>query len=244
MRARISSTTCSSSVQWGISRLRGGFLLAVASDRRELVDARFAVKAVDDHIALFGKAPKGYAYGRASERLCSFFRQRRAEDAERSVSPQDELGMSEAFPRNREVRPVTKRSRGNRLSQTSGQSHTSSDDAWRSCRRALRAVTSIWEAGSRGTDHAMARRNLDGERTALLVSVSGSRPAQSVDPHAPGGLECVSRSSRGRKWIARVDTPRLGVIYVRCGRGEVGTAQAPSLVSTTRIVRVSGQDLT
>ena len=53
-------------LQWGISRLGGGFLLAtVASDRRELVDARFAVRAVDDHIALFGKAPKGYAYDRA-----------------------------------------------------------------------------------------------------------------------------------------------------------------------------------
>lgn len=53
-------------LQWGISRLRGGFLLArVASNRRELVDARFAVTAVDDHIALFGKAPEGYAYDRA-----------------------------------------------------------------------------------------------------------------------------------------------------------------------------------
>jgi hypothetical protein len=53
-------------LQWGISRLRGGFLLArVATNRRELVDARFAVTAVDDHIALFGKAPRGYAYDRA-----------------------------------------------------------------------------------------------------------------------------------------------------------------------------------
>jgi hypothetical protein len=53
-------------LQWGIARLGGGFLLAtVASDRRELVDGRFAVKAVDDHIALFGKPPEGYAYDRA-----------------------------------------------------------------------------------------------------------------------------------------------------------------------------------
>jgi hypothetical protein len=53
-------------LHWGISRLRGGFLLArVASDRRELVDSRFAITAVDDHIALFGKAPEGYAYDRA-----------------------------------------------------------------------------------------------------------------------------------------------------------------------------------
>jgi len=52
-------------LQWGISRLGGGFLLAtVGMNRRELVDSKFAVKAVDDHIALFGKAPQAYAYDR------------------------------------------------------------------------------------------------------------------------------------------------------------------------------------
>ncbi len=51
---------------WGITRLRGGFLLAtLAKDRRELVDAKFALRAVDQHIALFGKAPREYAYDRA-----------------------------------------------------------------------------------------------------------------------------------------------------------------------------------
>src|SRR6266852_1326655 len=51
---------------WGITRLRGGFLLArLAMNRRELVDAKFAVKAVEDHIALFGKPPRAYAYDRA-----------------------------------------------------------------------------------------------------------------------------------------------------------------------------------
>lgn len=50
---------------WGIRRLKGGYLLAsVAADRRELVDSKFAVKAVEDHIALFGKAPIAYAYDR------------------------------------------------------------------------------------------------------------------------------------------------------------------------------------
>ena len=50
---------------WGIRRLKGGYLLAsVATNRRELVDAKFAVKAVEDHIALFGKAPTAYAYDR------------------------------------------------------------------------------------------------------------------------------------------------------------------------------------
>jgi hypothetical protein len=53
-------------LSWGISRLRGGFLLAtMARDRRELQDSKFAVRAVRDHIALFGKAPRAYAYDRA-----------------------------------------------------------------------------------------------------------------------------------------------------------------------------------
>jgi hypothetical protein len=53
-------------LNWGISRLRGGFLLArLATDRSELVDAKFAVKAVDDCAALFGKAPRAFAYDRA-----------------------------------------------------------------------------------------------------------------------------------------------------------------------------------
>ena len=52
-------------LSWGIRRLRGGFLLAtLARDRHELHDSTFAVRAVDDHIALFGKAPRAYAYDR------------------------------------------------------------------------------------------------------------------------------------------------------------------------------------
>jgi IS5 family transposase len=50
---------------WGIRRLRGGFLLAtVAESKGELHDTRFAVSAVDEHIALFGKPPKEYGYDR------------------------------------------------------------------------------------------------------------------------------------------------------------------------------------
>jgi hypothetical protein len=53
-------------LNWGITRLRGGYLLATrARDRRELVDAKFAVRAVDDLIGLFGHAPRAYAYDRA-----------------------------------------------------------------------------------------------------------------------------------------------------------------------------------
>jgi hypothetical protein len=52
-------------LSWGFTRLGGGFLLArLATDRRELHDQRFAVKAVEDHVALFGKVPKAYAYDR------------------------------------------------------------------------------------------------------------------------------------------------------------------------------------
>jgi hypothetical protein len=51
---------------WGITRLRGGFLLArLATNRVDLHDSRFAVQSVDDCKALFGKAPKAYAYDRA-----------------------------------------------------------------------------------------------------------------------------------------------------------------------------------
>lgn len=53
-------------LNWGIARLRGGFLLAtLAKDKRDLVDSKFSVRAVKDHVALFGKAPRGYAYDRA-----------------------------------------------------------------------------------------------------------------------------------------------------------------------------------
>jgi hypothetical protein len=52
-------------LSWGITRLRGGFVLAtMASDKTELTDSSYAVGAVEDLIALFGKAPRGYAYDR------------------------------------------------------------------------------------------------------------------------------------------------------------------------------------
>jgi len=53
-------------LQWGMTRLRGGFLLAtLGKEKNELVDSAFAARAVKDHKALFGKAPKAYAYDRA-----------------------------------------------------------------------------------------------------------------------------------------------------------------------------------
>jgi len=52
-------------LSWGIRRLKGGFLLAtLAKAKNELVDSRFALSAVDEHIALFGKPPVAYAYDR------------------------------------------------------------------------------------------------------------------------------------------------------------------------------------
>lgn len=54
-------------LSWGMARLKGGYVLAtMASHRKELVDAKFAVRAIDDHIALFGRAPRAYAYDRAA----------------------------------------------------------------------------------------------------------------------------------------------------------------------------------
>jgi hypothetical protein len=52
-------------LSWGVRRLRGGFLLAtLAKGRKDLVDPKFAVSAVDEHVALFGKAPDAYGYDR------------------------------------------------------------------------------------------------------------------------------------------------------------------------------------
>jgi hypothetical protein len=52
-------------LSWGIARLRGGFLLAtVAKNKNDVHDSKFAVRAVKDHVAMFGKAPKAYAYDR------------------------------------------------------------------------------------------------------------------------------------------------------------------------------------
>jgi IS5 family transposase len=53
-------------LSWGITRLRGGFLLATLAQKRgELQDTKFALRAVQDHMALFGTAPRAYAYDRA-----------------------------------------------------------------------------------------------------------------------------------------------------------------------------------
>jgi hypothetical protein len=50
---------------WGITRLKGGYLLAhSAASRKEMTDSRYAVRAVEDLAVLFGQAPKSYAYDR------------------------------------------------------------------------------------------------------------------------------------------------------------------------------------
>jgi hypothetical protein len=52
-------------LRWGIRRLGGGYLLAtLAKDRQDLQDTKFALQAVREHIALFGTAPRAYAYDR------------------------------------------------------------------------------------------------------------------------------------------------------------------------------------
>lgn len=52
-------------LKWGIARLRGGFILAtLARGKGDMPDSRFALQAIDQHIALFGKPPRSYAYDR------------------------------------------------------------------------------------------------------------------------------------------------------------------------------------
>ena len=53
-------------LSWGITRLQGGFILAtVGTQRSDVQDTKFAVRAAEDLVALFGNAPKSYAYDRA-----------------------------------------------------------------------------------------------------------------------------------------------------------------------------------
>ena len=53
-------------LSWGGTRLGGGFVLAtMASSKTDFTDSTFAVRAVEDLVALFGKAPRAYAYDRA-----------------------------------------------------------------------------------------------------------------------------------------------------------------------------------
>lgn len=52
-------------LSWGITRLQGGFILAtLGTQRSDVQDTKFAVRAVEDLAALFGKAPRSYAYDR------------------------------------------------------------------------------------------------------------------------------------------------------------------------------------
>ena len=52
-------------LNWGMTQIKGGFLLARrALDRKELVDTKFAVEAVKDHMVRFGQAPRAFAYDR------------------------------------------------------------------------------------------------------------------------------------------------------------------------------------
>jgi IS5 family transposase len=65
VRAKIGKTV-EFGLSWGITRLRGGFILGtLAQERNDVQDSKFAVRAVEEHKALFGKAPRAYAYDRA-----------------------------------------------------------------------------------------------------------------------------------------------------------------------------------
>jgi hypothetical protein len=83
-------------VNWGLTQLRGGYVLARrAVDRKELVDTRFAVQAVTDHMARFGRAPRAFAYDRGGY-------------SGRNVRTLRKLGVSDVglAPRGRAAAPV------------------------------------------------------------------------------------------------------------------------------------------
>ena len=77
---------------WGITRLRGGFLLAtVAKQRRDLVDTKYAVTAVEQHIALFGKAPRAFAYDRGGHSVKNVQRLQKLGVEEVGLAPRGRL---------------------------------------------------------------------------------------------------------------------------------------------------------
>jgi len=49
---------------WGMTQIKGFVLARRAVDRKELVDTKFAVEAVKDHVARFGQPPRAFAYDR------------------------------------------------------------------------------------------------------------------------------------------------------------------------------------
>jgi len=82
-------------LNWGIARLRGGFLLArLAVDRRELQDTKFAAMAVRDHIAVFGKAPRAYAYDRGGYSAKNVEALKRLGVADVGLAPQGRAGWA------------------------------------------------------------------------------------------------------------------------------------------------------
>jgi hypothetical protein len=73
---------------WGITRLKGGYLLAHSgADRKEVADSRYAVRAVEELTTLFGKAPRAYAYDRGGYSKENIARLRKLGVAEVGLAP-------------------------------------------------------------------------------------------------------------------------------------------------------------
>jgi hypothetical protein len=76
-------------LNWGVRRLRGGYLLAtLAKDKRELHDSRYATQALREHIALFGKAPRAYAYDRGGWSIANVAETKRLGVRDVGLAPQ------------------------------------------------------------------------------------------------------------------------------------------------------------
>ncbi len=82
-------------LNWGITRLSGGLLLArLAMDRRELHDKKFAVKGVEEFIALFGKAPRAWAYDRGGWSEANVAKLKKLGVQEVGLAPQGRAGWA------------------------------------------------------------------------------------------------------------------------------------------------------
>lgn len=82
-------------LSWGLTRLRGGFVLAtMARDRAELQDASFAVRAVEALTELFGEAPRAYAYDRAGHSAANITRLRALGVRDVGLAPRGRTGWA------------------------------------------------------------------------------------------------------------------------------------------------------
>jgi hypothetical protein len=129
-------------LKWGISRLKGGYILVtLAKNKKDMVDAKFAMDAVRQHKELFGSVPGQYAFDRGGY-------------SQANVSDLREMGVKEVglAPRgkaNWEVRGRVKERLINERAQVEGSIGTIKSRKYGFNRPAARSVGMMGACGQR-----------------------------------------------------------------------------------------------